>query len=207
MAKIKFFLAIILGVIAIGLFSSCEKDEPKPEATEWDNLLISISNDMESYNQWLSEQLFQQVNDTIWPLGPDGLPVKERHPETGEWIINGVNAVYNDFANAKRMSENNANEKMGLLAQKLWEWQDANPNKRGMFSSWDYEDCFIVIETIDGKSLQEDATILNELGKLAIQYPNKPPITIIRDECIKLIPKTKKASIVHLEKVIIEGGK
>lgn len=201
MKTLKVFLIIVLGAITM---VSCEKDEPKPTPTEWDNLLISISKDMEEYNKYLSENIFREIQDTMFVYDPvTGLVAID--PATGLPLYNGINIVYNDFANAKRMSENYANDKMLLLAQKLWEWQSANSNKRGTFSSSNYEDCIIVIKEIDGKSLQQDIAILNDLGKLVIQYQNLPPITIIRNECTKLIPKAKKASVLHLEEVVIEG--
>jgi hypothetical protein len=185
---------------------SCEKDEPKPTPTEWDNLLISISKDMEEYNKYLSENIFREIQDTMFVYDPvTGLVAID--PITGLPLYNGINIVYNDYANAKRMAESYTANAMLLLAQKIWEWQDANPNQRGSFSSFVYDDCFIVIEKVDGKALQEDISTLNELGKLIIQYPTKPPVTIIREECVRVTPKAKKASIIHLERMVIEGGK
>ncbi len=203
MKTIKLFLIIVLGAI---IFTSCEKDDPAPTPTEWDNLLISISKDMEEYNKYLSENIFREIQDTMFIYDPvTGLISID--PITGLPLHNGINIVYNDYANAKRMAESYTANAMLLLAQKIWEWQDANPNKRGSFSSFVYDNCFIVIEKVDGKSLQEDISTLNELGKLIIQYPTKPPVTIIREECVRVTPKAKKASIIHLEKMVIEGGK
>lgn len=203
MKTLKVFLIIVLGAITM---VSCEKDEPKPTPTEWDNLLISISKDMEEYNKYLSENIFREIQDTMFVYDPvTGLVAID--PATGLPLYNGINIVYNDYANAKRMAESYTANAMLLLAQKIWEWQDANPNQRGSFSSFVYDDCFIVIEKVDGKSLQEDISTLNELGKLIIQYPTKPPVTIIREECVRVTPKAKKASIIHLERMVIEGGK
>lgn len=203
MKTLKVFLIIVLGAITM---VSCEKDEPKPTPTEWDNLLISISKDMEEYNKYLSENIFREIQDTMFVYDPvTGLVAID--PITGLPLYNGINIVYNDYANAKRMAESYTANAMLLLAQKIWEWQDANPNQRGSFSSFVYDDCFIVIEKVDGKSLQEDISTLNELGKLIIQYPTKPPVTIIREECVRVTPKAKKASIIHLERMVIEGGK
>lgn len=201
MKTLKLFFIIVIATITM---VSCEKDEPAPTPNDWDNILISISNEMEANNKYLSDNIFTEVRDTQFVVNPE-TGLIDIDPETGLPLWNSIDIVYNDYANAKRMSENKATNSLLLLAQKIWEWQDANPNKRGKFSSWVYEDCFIVIEKVDGKSVQEDISTLNELGKLVIQYPTKPPIYIIRDECVRVTPKAKKASIVHLEKMVIEG--
>ena len=189
-------IIIIIALSAITMIS-CEKDDPAPTLTDWDNLLISVSKDIEGYNKYLSENIFKEIRDTIFVYDPvTGLVSID--PTTGLPLYNGINIVYNDYANAKRMSENYTASTMLLLAQKIWEWQDANPNKRGFFSSTPYKNCFIVIEKVDGKAVQEDISTLNKLGKLIIQYPTKPPVTIIREECVRVTPKAKKASIIHL---------
>lgn len=198
MKTIKSLFVIIVAIIAIGN-SSCKKEDPP--RTEWDHVLVNVSNSIESYNSWLAEMLFQEIHDTIWPLDENGKPIKIRNPKTGEWQFNGIEVVYNDFTNCHKMSKNYVDDKMHYLHKKLWELQNADPHKRGL-TKHPYEDCEIVIEPVDGKSLQDELQVLNQLGDLSIKYPNKSPMEIIKAEVEKQIPKAQKATLIFLEREV-----
>lgn len=206
MKKFKIFLVMMLGIIAM-VNQSCEKDDSKPVIvlSHYDSLLLAMDNDIKVFAETLQGNLYTVQVDTIWPLGMDGLPIKEKIPGTDQWIIIDTVHYTLTYAEAERRVKIFAGEQTIPLGEKMWQWKNNHTTDKVSINEIPYEDCVIITEEINGSSCQKDLIKLNNLGQLLHDNPNKNAEQIIRETCESISVKLQTASKNHLEKIVIES--
>lgn len=207
--KNNYWISIIIIAILMGVFSSCEKDEeditPMQELSAIDNMLTEFNQECLDNNLLLLESLWTTQIDTIWPTDEFGLPIRERHPVTGEWIINGTVETYITPNEAYRRSDIFTAESVEALKNNIRTWQSENPDLRISIIENPYDENGEIIDRVMGeKSFHDVLAELNNVGSLLVQNPTMTADEIISNQISSGLEIIQEAKIEALNE-LIEG--
>lgn len=205
----NYWISIIVIAILMGVFSSCEKDEeditPIQEKSAIDSMLTDFNQECIDNNLLLVESLWTTQIDTIWPTDANGLPIRERHPITGEWIINGTVETYITPNEAYRRSDLFTAEAVEALKNDIRTWQSQNPDSRISIIEDPYDENGEIIDRIVGEhSFHEILARLNNVGSLLVQNPSMTADEIISNQIDSGLEIIQEAKIEALNE-LIEG--
>lgn len=177
MKTLKILLAVMISIITIISFSSCEKDEPAE--LKGIELLYgdTLETNAQATNKWYAYELMVPINDTIWPPGPDGEPVKERDPNTGEWNIVGIQTTE---VTVEQQLNKVSFKAMELLAQernRTTEFFNANPNEK-IYVTFPKDSRITSRITENGKIFEDE---MNELNNIRERLVNNPTHTLSQE--------------------------
>lgn len=204
----NYWISVMIIAILMGVFSSCEKDEeitPIQELSEIDNMLTNFNQECIDNNLLLVESLWTTQIDTIWPTDANGLPIRERHPITGEWIINGTVETYITPNEAYRRSDIFTAEAVEALKNDIRTWQSQNPDSRISIIENPYDENGEIIDRVMGEySFHDVLAELNNVGSLLVQNPSMTADEIISNQIDSGLEIIQEAKIEALNE-LIEG--
>ena len=204
----NYWISVMIIAILMGVFSSCEKDEeiaPMQELSAIDNMLTEFNQECIDNNLLLVESLWTTQIDTIWPTDEFGLPIRERDPITGEWIINGTVETYITPNEAYRRSDLFTAEAVEALKNDIRTWQSQNPDSRISIIEDPYDENGEIIDRIVGEySFHDVLAELNNVGSLLVQNPSMTADEIISNQVNSGLEIIQEAKIEALNE-LIEG--
>lgn len=169
MKKFNFFVVMMLGVFTIG-FMSCEEEDPQPTGKKLvygDSLSVEL---IKVINYYAYEQM-ARINDTLWPLDANGLPYRERHPVTGEWIHNGIKLVEVTLAEQLVKLGFKSAEELVKERGRTIIFFDQNPNEK-IYVEFPNDARILGRTTEDGKVFKTEMLALNDVRQTLVDNPN-----------------------------------